>query len=165
MPHDAYASWKSPIPAQSIVADSLGLGQVVIDGAEIYWSEMRPIERGRNAIMRQRGAQAADMLPAPYRRRSRVHEYGGGAFCVDDGVLYFCNDADQRIYRAANGDPAALSAESQRRYADLIVDRTRRRLIAVGEDHGGAPVQNSLVAIDIDGNGHAHTLAAGADFF
>ncbi len=164
--HASYGFWKSPITTDMIVADSIGLGQIVLDGADIYWSEMRPVERGRNAIVRWRDGQLDEMLPAPYSARSRVHEYGGGAFSVADGIVYFCNDVDQRIYRAdGNAAPRAITPAGNQRYADLIVDRAHRRLIGVCEAHDGTAVTNALVAIDIDGAGSPRTLAKGADFY
>ena len=32
-----YGSWASPITTDSIVADSLGLGQIALDGGDVYW--------------------------------------------------------------------------------------------------------------------------------
>lgn len=161
-----HGSWKSPITADSIVADSLGLGQVALDGAEIYWSEMRPVERGRNAIVRFQDGRVEDRLPAPFSARSRAHEYGGGAFAVADGVLFYCNDADQRIHRVDGGaPPRPITPPADRRYADLIVDRARRRLVAVCEDHSNAVVRNFLVAIELDGAGPPRPLVSGADFY
>ncbi|HKQ30214.1 MAG TPA: prolyl oligopeptidase family serine peptidase, partial [Burkholderiales bacterium] len=162
---DPYGSWKSPITADTLVADSLGLGQVVLDGSDIYWGEMRPIERGRNAVVRLREGRTEDVLPAPFSARSRVHEYGGGAFTVSGATLYFCNDADQQVYRVDDDMPMAITSTPGRRYADLTVDRSRRRLIAVCEDHTDARVENSLIAIDIDGKGQPTPLVRGADFY
>jgi dipeptidyl aminopeptidase/acylaminoacyl peptidase len=163
--HARYGSWKSPITTDTIVADSLGLGQVVLDGTDIYWSETRPLERGRNAIVRWRAGEIAEVLPAPFSARSRAHEYGGGAFTVAAGVLYFCNDADQRVYRVAPGAaPVPITADANCRYADLVVDRARRRLIAVREDHAHSPARNALVAIELE-HGAVHTLIDGSDFF
>ena len=48
-----YGTWKSPITADLIVADSIGLGQVARDGADIYWAEMRPQEKGRYVVVRR----------------------------------------------------------------------------------------------------------------
>lgn len=164
--HAAFGSWASPITADTIVADSLGLGQVVLDGADVYWSETRPVERGRNAVVCWRGGVLEERLPAPYSARSRVHEYGGGAFTVADGVLYFCNDADQRIYRAETGvAPFALTLAGSSRYADLTIDRARRRLIAVCEEHAETGVRNSIVAVPLSGTQAPQTLVAGADFY
>ena len=41
---------------------------------------------------------------SPFNVRTRVHEYGGGAYLVSGGVVYFSNDKDQRLYRR---NPAA----------------------------------------------------------
>jgi len=166
VPYRPFGSWTSPITADAIVADSLGLGQVALDGGTVYWSETRSIESGRNAIVRWRDGRIEDVLPAPYSARSRVHEYGGGAFCVAEGTVYFCNDADQRLYRSTDGAlPRALTFETKRRYADLEVDRRRRRLIAVCEDHSGVSVCHSIVAVDLVAQSAPRTLVTGSDFY
>jgi len=160
-------SWSSPISAEQIVAGTVTLGQIVADGADIYWSEGRPGEGGRNVICcRREDGTVEDVLPAPFNARSRVHEYGGGAYTVHEGVVYFVHDGDARIYRMDPGAaPAPLTAPCERRFADLSVDARRGRLLGVSEAHAaqGEPV-NSLVAIDIR-SGEVTTLAAGADFY
>ena len=41
-----YGSWRSPITADAIVAESISIGQVAIDGDAILWTE-GPALRGR----------------------------------------------------------------------------------------------------------------------
>lgn len=162
-----YGSWKSPITADLIVADTVGLGGVLLDGDDVYWSELRPVERGRNAVLRRVGENAQDLLPEPFSARTRVNEYGGGALAVADGVIYFSNNADQRIYRLAPGTaPVAITPPDARRYADLVVDRARGRLLAVCADHRneGEPEQ-SIVTVDVFGIAPPRTLASGRDFY
>ena len=77
-----YGSWSSPITAEQIASSSIGLGQIALDAQDIYWSEMRPAEAGRHAIVRWREGVTEDILPAPFSARTRAHEYGGGAFTV-----------------------------------------------------------------------------------
>jgi hypothetical protein len=81
-----YGSWKSPITSDLIVAQSTMLSDVRIDGDHVYWLEGRPQERGRSVIVRA-GADgvASDVTPASFNVRTRVHEYGGGAWLVHDG--------------------------------------------------------------------------------
>lgn len=168
LPTRRYGSWTSPITADLIVAETISFGGIWVDGGNIYWSELRPAEGGRNAIVRRdaRG-DVADMIPAPYSARTRVNEYGGGAAAIADGVIYFSNDADQRVYRL---DPAAapvpITPADARRYADLVVDRSHGRLLAVCEDHrGGAEPVHAIVAIDVTGAAPVRTLASGRDFY
>ncbi len=170
----AYGTWSSPWTAERIAAETVGLGQIVLHGEEIYFLESRPAEGGRNVIMRAvaEGGRVRlhELLPAPFNARTRVHEYGGGAFTVaPHGQLYFVHFADQRIYALPrDGPPRPLTPpdEGRRRYADLVYDARRRRLLAVCEEHGrgGEPV-NYLAAIDLDGGQRGvRALATGADF-
>jgi dipeptidyl aminopeptidase/acylaminoacyl peptidase len=162
-----FGEWKSPISAATIVQDSVGIGQIALDDGAVFWTEQRPAENGRTALVRCCGdGEPEDIVPAPFSVRSRVHEYGGGAFAVHDGTVWFCNDSDQRLYRqAAGGSPAPVTEEGAWRFADLVVDAPRDRIIAVREDHGrkdGEPV-NELVAIGTAGS--ITVLATGADFY
>lgn len=160
-------SWTSPITAEQIVAGTVTLGQIIADDADLYWSEGRPGEGGRNAICRRRAdGTIEDVLPAPYNARSRVHEYGGGAFTVHEGVVYFVHDGDGRIYRLMPGaTPTPLTSTSSRRFAELSMDTWRNRLLCVSEEHTGqGEPTNTLVAIDRE-SGEITTLAAGADFY
>jgi dipeptidyl aminopeptidase/acylaminoacyl peptidase len=163
-----YGSWKSPITSDMIVSETIGLGQVVLDGPDIYWIEVRPSEGGRSVIVRlSADGKREDVTPPSFNARTRVHEYGGGDFTVTDGTVYFSNFADQRLYRQDPGsDPRPLTEEAARRYADGIMDRRRNRLICVGEDHSAAnrePV-NALISVDLE-SGEQKTLVAGCDFY
>jgi dipeptidyl aminopeptidase/acylaminoacyl peptidase len=158
-------AWPSPISAAIVAAGAAPLSQVALDGADAYWLAGRASEGGRTTLLRQRGQDVVEMTPAPFNVRTRVHEYGGGALLVADGTVYFSNFADNRLYMASDGAaPAALTAGGSRRYADFVLDRQRRRLLSVCEDHAGEghPV-NTLCAVGLDG---AQTvLAEGSDFY
>ena len=161
-----YGTWRSPITADLITQGNVGLGQVALDGADTYWTELRPTERGRVALVRCDGSgDIQDCVTAPRSVRSRVHEYGGGAFAVADGVIWFCNDADQRVYRQRPGGAAEpVSPKGPWRFADLLVDRRRGGVIAVREDHSGdGEPANDLVALSEDG--YVTVLASGHDFY
>jgi dipeptidyl aminopeptidase/acylaminoacyl peptidase len=163
-----YGSWRSPITARWIVADAVGLGAVAPAGADLVWSESRPAEGGRSALVRRRAdGSVHDLLPAPWSCRSRVHEYGGGSFTASGDTVYFVEDREQRVLacRFDGTPPTALTAPSLRRHADIAVDARRRRLIAVCEDYGGAPEPVSmLVAIPTTGCEAGATIVAGHDF-
>src|ERR1700730_11337753 len=95
-----YGSWKSPITSDLIVSQSVGLSEVRFDGEAVYWLEARPQEQGRNVVVRagEAGNDAIDLAPKPFNVRTRVHEYGGGAWTIAQGVLYFSNVADGGLY-------------------------------------------------------------------
>lgn len=164
-----YGSWKSPITADRMLAGAVGLGGVTPIGSDLLWTESRPSEGGRTALVRLRPGEApADVLAAPWSVRSRVHEYGGGALFSGANRVFFSHDGDRRIYEASldGEEPRAVTPQSEWRFADGIVDASRDRLIAVGEDHSrqGQEARNCLVAIPIAG-GPAIVLAEGADFY
>ncbi len=163
----AYGSWPSPITAEVVAKQSVRFGDLFVDGDDIYWSESRPSEKGRSVIVRCKpGGKAHDIIPAPFSARSRVHEYGGGAFAVSKGAIYFVNFDDQRIYRKNPKEiPHALTPSNGNRYADLIIDETRNRLICVQETSLGSETVNSIVSIDISSGVSSQPLIAGSDFF
>ncbi|MDY7007088.1 MAG: S9 family peptidase [Cyanobacteriota bacterium] len=163
-----YGSWKSPITADLIVAGTIGLSSLAIDGEDVYWIEGRPSEGGRNVIVRNTpDGQTTDFTPLPFNVRTRVHEYGGGAFLVTDGTIYFSNFADQRLYRQTpDAVPQPLTPEENFRYADAVMDKQRDRLICVQEDRtkGGEAI-NRIVSINIKNEADIQILVEGNDFY
>lgn len=166
-----YGSWRSPITADLIVSETIGLGSPVGDGQDVCWLERRPMEGGRGVLVRRSPeGHTRDVTPAGFDVRTRVHEYGGGAFALREGVVYFANDADQRVYRqGTEGPPRPITPPVARRYADFALDPARGRLICVCEDHkrGGGEPENCLVSlsVDADGDDPGRVVASGADFY
>ncbi len=168
-----FGSWKSPITADSIVAGSIGLGSIVIDGTDIYWLESRPQEAGRNVIVRRTAdGKTTDITLPEYNVRSRVHEYGGAAYTVADGRVYFSNVKDNCIYvqDLRSEDPESvrqLTRDSKRRYADLTIDAQHQRLICVQEEHDapGLEALNTIVSIDLNAPHQIVVLVCGCDFY
>ncbi len=165
-----YGAWKSPITSERIVAQTVGLGEIVLEGDQVYWAEMRPSEGGRTVIVRRApDGTTADITPAGFNARTKVHEYGGGAYTVADGVVYFSNFGDQRLYRQRPGEaPQAITPDVPLRYADGAVDHRRRVMICVREDHrpAGRPPENTLVEIALDGDAQGgRVLVEGNDFY
>jgi len=165
-----YGSWKSPITSDLIVEGSVGLSQPLFEGDDIYWLEMRPKEAGRNVIIRRNAdGVCTDVNPPPFNARTRVHEYGGGDYIISQGIAYFSNFSDQRLYRQTGPNaPEALTAPGEMRYADACMDHARGRLICVREDHTrpGAEAANSIVSIFTEpGNEYGVVLVEGNDFY
>ena len=162
-----FGTWPSPITSDAIVAETVRLASVSLDAGRLGWLEGRPGEGGRNVLVRADGTErAVDVTPPPFNVRSRVHEYGGGAYAISGDRVWFSNFEDGRIYvQRESAAPAALTAENPARFADLTVDPARRRLLAVRETHrDDAPPINDLVAISVD-DGSVRVLASGQDFY
>ena len=165
-----YGSWASPITIDLLLdgAVALGRGTTRWDGTDLYWTEMRPMEGGRQVIVCRRDRVNMDVTPGGFNARTRVHEYGGAHFAVSDGTVWFANFADQRVYVQKRAvDPVAITPAADIRHADLLVDPSRSRIYAVREDHTtGAPeAVNTLVALDWSGEREAIKVAAGNDFY
>jgi dipeptidyl aminopeptidase/acylaminoacyl peptidase len=148
------------------------------DGNDLYWLEDRPEEDGRQALVhRGQGGSLEEVAPPGVNVRTRVHEYGGGAFTVRDGIVVYADLADGRLFRIDDGagTPRPLTPPGPVRYGDLTIDPTGRWITCVREDHAGlehaprgdgraAEPTNELVAVPLDG-GEPLVLATGNDFY
>ena len=153
-----------------LTAGALRFEAIDVDGGDVYWVESRPDEAGRCAAMRRTADGALSEVTTPeYSARTRVHEYGGGALAVSNGVAYFSNFSDQRLYRRpadGSGAPAAITPAIAMRYADATVDDARGRLVCVAEDHrrAGVEAENLLVSVP-GGGGEPAPVHRGFDFY
>jgi dipeptidyl aminopeptidase/acylaminoacyl peptidase len=152
------------------VEGSVGLGQPTFDGDDIYWLELRPKEGGRNVIVkRSPSGTIIDVTPPGFNARTKVHEYGGGEYLVNNGTVYFSNFSDQRLYRQeGQSAPEPLTAPGDVRYADGCLDHPRSRIICVREDHTtqNSEAVNSIVAVSLQGSDdHGLVLVEGNDFY
>lgn len=160
-----YGTWDSPISAELAASSGIQFQDLVVDGDDIYWTEMRPSEAGRTAILKyspERGV--TECLTSEFSARTRVHEYGGGAFTVDKGILYFVNDKDQCLYRQAPNSVPQRLTEGGVRLANFQM--TPLGLIAVAELHDDSmeEPQNYLALVD-PLTGQIFQLATGYDFY
>jgi dipeptidyl aminopeptidase/acylaminoacyl peptidase len=168
-----YGTWRSPITAETIARGSVTLAEPGLAAGSVWWIESRPLEAGRQAIVRAAldGGGLADAIPAGFSARTRVHEYGGGAYLVDGDTFFFSNDEDGRVYRVDPGEePLPVTPEPPRpralRYADFAASPDGSRIYCVRESHAGAeePV-NELVAFAADGSAEPLVVASGHDFY
>ena len=129
-------SWRSPITSDFIVKGLIGLGQIAIDGDDVYWTEMRPSEKGAACWFGANPMARSPTSPPPmFSARTRMHEYGGGDYLVHQGTVYFSNFADQRVYvQSGESSPRPLTPEDKLRFADYRFDALRKRIVCVRED-------------------------------
>lgn len=172
-----YGTWTSPISADKISSGSTTKLNMLIDQNNTYYVEARPGNKGRSTIVkRDQEGKLQDVTPEDFNVRTFVHEYGGGAFTVSNGVIYASSGSDNAIYVIYPGKtPERLTDGQERithngtikskgtRFADMHV--TKHGLIAVGEFHEpGKNVENFLALIDLK-TGKYKKIAYGHDFY
>ncbi|WP_327112693.1 prolyl oligopeptidase family serine peptidase [Streptomyces sp. NBC_01341] len=164
----AYGTWPSPVDA-ALAASHDGKPEFVgTVGDEIWWTEPRPAEDGRRALVRRRADGGTEsVLPAPWNPRSRVIEYGGTPWAGtarDEGgpLVVFVHHADQRLYAYepdGQGGPRPLTPVSGTgeglRWVDPEVHLDRGEVWCVLEEFtGDAPtdVRRVIAAVPLDGS-------------
>ena len=96
-------------------------------------------------MRRPAGGEPETVTPEGTNVRTRVHEYGGGAWhLVGADLVLFVNFADQRLYRQRLGEePVAISPEPDEpaalRYADMRVTPDGGTVVCVRETRRRAP--------------------------
>lgn len=165
----AFGSWESTITTDLILNNSVSLGEISLFGDDIYWVEMRANEGGRYVVVKQTiDGKKTDAIPSGYNARTRVHEYGGGSYLVTNRGVVFSNFDDQSLYLVdANNVCKKLTIQEDCRYADIIYDKYRERLICIREDHSERAKEavSSIIAVSLLESGNEIILQCGADFY
>ncbi|MYD42828.1 MAG: S9 family peptidase [Gammaproteobacteria bacterium] len=165
-----YGAWQSPLTVEKLTTHSaVGLGQLRSWNGDLFWLESRPQEDSRRVVVRHRDGDHVDVTPADYSVASTVHEYGGVAYCIGNGNVYFVNGKDQNLYaNQLNGDskPIQLTYSTvDERFADPSFDPTRNQLLCVRERHiEGLEAINDIASIHVE-SGDIESLHNGHDFY
>jgi len=157
-----FGSWESPLTSDAIVQESIRFYEVGADEETLYWTELHPKEKGRLALIQYTKEQGEIPLAEEMSVRSRVHQYGGGAFCVHKGTIYFSNDEDRSLYTLEkNGQLKKITDTPKNTYADGTVHPSGKFSIWVCETEG-KDVENYLVRVDENG---VSPITRGHDFY
>jgi dipeptidyl aminopeptidase/acylaminoacyl peptidase len=158
-----FGTWASPIGAARAAGAALRLAQPRLDGGFVYWLEARPLEAGRQTVMRAPLAGGAAEELTPGRSvRCLVHEYGGGDYGVRAGLVV-CADPAGGAFLAGREARPLRSARAGARYGDFAFSPDGRWIAAVEEEHGEGEVANRLVALAAAG-GERVVIADRHDF-
>ncbi|MGH4029039.1 prolyl oligopeptidase family serine peptidase [Actinomycetota bacterium Odt1-20B] len=163
-----YGSWPSPIDARLAAAHDGGPSFAGFVGDETWWTEPRPDEGGRRALVRRRADGTEEsVLPPPWNVRSRVMEYGGlpwaGAHDGEGPLVVFSDFADQRLYAHAPDNPGAVPRPltplspvgGGLRWVDPRIHLDRGEVWCVLEEFTGpgpTDVRRVLAAVPLDGS-------------
>lgn len=182
---EAFGRWPSPLAPAMVAASRRSMSGLASDGVHLYWSESRPEEGGRQVVVRSTLDGALELVTPPeVSVRSRVHEYGGGAFCLVPGragpgpreeqaVCAYVDQNSQQVHVLVPGrDPVALGSPAlggaEVRHGDLRATPDGRWVLATRERLGGGTVERDLVALPVpDGPADARepcVLCSGRDF-
>jgi dienelactone hydrolase len=166
-----YGTWKSPLRAEDVASVSTysmhWIAQLYTDRGDLYALRMHSEEGGRGVVTRVHDdGRVESLTPAPFSCRTRVYEYGGGCFAVQDGVIYFSNVPDDRLYRHVPGAlPEPITTAGEMRYSDLVMDAERGRILCVREDRRGkGEHRHTIAAITMDGDEYGTVLFDQTDF-
>lgn len=157
------------ISSATAAAQSVTLSHLTLDHSGCYWLQTQPAQSGRITLMQHHQVQTREILPAGYSIRSRVHEYGGGAYTLRADTLVFSNEGDQRLYRfdLRQQTIQAITPElTSYRYGDLQLDPAAQRVFCVREQMqaDGEPIAD-LISIDLQPPHGINILHQGCDFY
>ncbi len=172
-----YNQWKPIITSKEVFSDFLSLRDVKIVDKTIYWLELRPAEQGRVFLVKcDESRKVSDITSKEYWIRTRVHEYGGGAYTLNQQFVYFANFKDQRLYCQPlneNQSPRPLTPEkntdgSLGKYAALELSSDGKTVVFVYEkEYKKKENKNFIAALDLTSDEIAEPiiLASGSDFY
>lgn len=162
-----YGSWASPLSPHDAAGGATRFSGLSITRddqgvATIWWSESRPAEQGRTVLV---GARAddppVDLDPQKARPRSRVNEYGGGAFWTGRGHVDWVDDSSQQVMRAVLGagpDSAGHADLGQVAVAELPLSAVAPRQLSWRHASGRPVGAGEWVVVERE----SHTDAWGA---
>lgn len=155
-----------PMPIESVIQRRDTIAQVRATSSGVYWLASIAAEDGRTTIRRHVDGQTTDLTPEAVVR-TRVMEYGGGAYDAEHGTVCFNDDRTNQVFVHDEQGLRPLSPAQDRYYfGGLHVQVADGVVVAVREDHeaAGEP-RTEIVALRLDEVSVGEVLATGADFY
>lgn len=162
-----YGFWPSDWTAEKAARASRDFAELRAGHGGLFWIEYDPADARCTLWFWCDGTGARCLTPPGVSLRSRVYEYGGGAFCLTDSGVAYLDERDQQIYLQAleeGAEPTVVTYQPDCRYGDLVFDARHAAVLAVEEKRGNQSVEHRLVSIGL-ANGQRRVLAEGADFY
>ncbi|GAA5847199.1 hypothetical protein JCM9279_006134 [Rhodotorula babjevae] len=176
-----FGSWPSPITMDLVLSSAVTLGDLIVSPTSnaVAWTEGRPEEKGRGALVfQQLGGKQEQVIPdAKWDARTRVQEYGGAPWAFESDMSIVFSSFAGRAFRVERGDdgtwgePTPVTPESDAlRYADFSAHPTQPGVtLAVVEDHTKPAPVDVVTTLGVisssSGDPKVDTVASGADFY
>lgn len=159
----------APLPLDFVLDRRDSISQLTSQAGRLFWLAGIAAEDGRVTVRTfDRSGRVVDVTPDA-SVRSRVMEYGGGAYAAADGLLVYVDDLTRRVWLLEGDDRRPLTADQDRyRYGGLALHPASRRLLTVREDHEARPEpRTEIVALSLDDEnpGGGEVVVTGADFY
>ncbi len=149
--------WESQVGVDTVASSQISFGHLQVEGETVFWTESRPLEKGRVAFLKkEKNLPSVELFPS-MSVQSKVHEYGGGAFSVEKDQLIFFDQKTSSLYMQKEGSaPLCLIQDTSKRWADFSISSDLSKMICVCEDHSKEhEVSNFLVEFDLQKNSHS----------
>ncbi len=167
-----YINWQSTIDLDSVFSKPTTPNYLQARDGYLYWVESLTEEKGRTVICcADDKGNVSRLTPNGFNVRTKANEYGGRAYVVGESALYFCNYADQRIYRQSLSQPddiRPLSSTKDVYFADLSLSSDEAFLFCVMESKREPENICSIAYFEtanVDLGGEPNVLIEGADFY
>ncbi|MDY7220342.1 prolyl oligopeptidase family serine peptidase [Denitrificimonas sp. JX-1] len=164
--------WPSAWSAEQAAVASCEINELKVAEQGVFWTVFDPQTALTRVFRYQPELQfSACFTPEGFSVRSRVYEYGGGAFCLTEQGVVFTNEVDQQLYlQTWQGTPQALTARDLCRYADMQYDPLTHTVLAVEEEHCEQGVLHRLVRVSLaltpmQELAEPQVVAQGSDFY
>ncbi|MBI5274080.1 MAG: S9 family peptidase [Chlamydiales bacterium] len=146
-----FGSWPSIISSDFITQNTKVFQELQYDlfTSSLYWIEGIPEEKGRCAIVSYKKGDQTQHLPSLFSAKTKIHEYGGGSFCVANDSVFFTNYEDQNIYCIKGETITCITQDPSSRFGEYIFDRKRNFLYCLCEREIDNKVVHLIVKIDL----------------
>jgi dipeptidyl aminopeptidase/acylaminoacyl peptidase len=157
-----FGLWDSPISPEMLTTSGTDISFIHHEQDALYWTERRPTENGRSVVCRYRNGNIDDVTPRETNVRSRVHEYGGLAFTVNNGRVVFINFDDQCLYTSEGEDLRRITRPGAKLAEPVVTGQDS--VVVIVEEDGDPEPKNYLASVSLS-DGTITPLVEGADFY
>lgn len=154
------------LPLDFVIKRRDAISQVRATSSGVYWLASIADQDGRTTVRRWRDGETVDLTPEA-SVRTRVMEYGGGAYDAEHDAVVYNDDRTNQVFLLDEHGTRPLTPEQHRYfYAGLHVQLADGVVVAVREDHDapGEP-RTEVVALPLDEVSEGIVVATGADFY